>query len=38
LLFWLFGPHLMLMATLGLVIVLYRLDRTPKIIVDDYVN
>jgi len=31
LLFWLFGPHLMLMATLGLVYILYRLDRAPKI-------
>ncbi|TRZ69645.1 MAG: DUF599 domain-containing protein [Rhodocyclaceae bacterium] len=31
LLFWLFGPHLMLMATAGLVCVMYRLDRAPKI-------
>jgi len=38
LLFWLFGPHLMLMSTLGLVYVLYRLDRTPKILADDYAN
>ena len=38
LLFWLFGPHLMLMATLGLVIVLYRLDRTPKLIAEDYAS
>ncbi|TRZ89473.1 MAG: DUF599 domain-containing protein [Rhodocyclaceae bacterium] len=36
LLFWLFGPHLMLLATLGLVFVLYRLDRTPKIIAEDF--
>lgn len=38
LLFWLFGPHLMLLATLGLVYVLYRLDRAPKILADDYTN
>lgn len=31
LLFWLFGPHLMLMATVSLVYVLYRLDRAQKI-------
>lgn len=31
LLFWLFGPHLMLMATVGLVYFLYRLDHAPKI-------
>ena len=31
LLFWLFGPHLMLMATVGLVYVMYRLDRAPAI-------
>ncbi|MCX7168701.1 MAG: DUF599 domain-containing protein [Proteobacteria bacterium] len=35
LLFWLFGPHLMLVATIGLVYVLYRLDRAPKILADD---
>ena len=38
LLFWLFGPHLMLLATLGLVYVLHRLDRAPKILADDYTN
>lgn len=27
LVFWLFGPHLMVAASIGLVIVLYRLDR-----------
>ncbi len=27
LVFWLFGPHLMVLATIGLIIVLYRLDR-----------
>ena len=31
LLFWLFGPHLMLMATVGLVYILYRLDRAHNI-------
>jgi len=36
LLFWLFGPHLMLVATIGLVFVLYRLDRAPKVLADDY--
>ncbi|MCX7173652.1 MAG: DUF599 domain-containing protein [Proteobacteria bacterium] len=36
LLFWLFGPHLMLIATLGLIFVLYRLDRTPKLLAEDY--
>jgi uncharacterized membrane protein len=27
LVFWLFGPHLMVLATVGLIVVLYRLDR-----------
>jgi len=36
LLFWLFGPHLMLIATIGLIFVLYRLDRAPKVLADDY--
>ena len=36
LLFWLFGPHLMLLATLGLVFVMYRLDRAPKLLAEDY--
>jgi uncharacterized membrane protein len=31
LVFWLFGPHLMLLATLVLLFVLYRLDRAPKV-------
>lgn len=30
LVFWLFGPHFMLMSTVGLLVVLYRLDRAPK--------
>lgn len=36
LVFWLFGPHFMLLATIGLVVVLYQLDRTPKILAADY--
>lgn len=36
LLFWLFGPHLMLMATVGLIFVLYRIDRAPKLLAEDY--
>ena len=31
LVFWLFGPHFMLVSTLALLLVLYRLDRAPKI-------
>jgi len=34
--FWLFGPHFMLAATLGLIAVLYRVDRAPKVLADDY--
>lgn len=33
--FWLFGPHFMLVATLGLIVVLYRVDRAPKILAGD---
>lgn len=36
LVFWLFGPHFMLLSTLVLVIVLYRLDRAPKLPDVDY--
>lgn len=36
LVFWLFGPHFLLAATLVLIPVLYRLDRAPKIIAEDY--
>jgi uncharacterized membrane protein len=36
LVFWLFGPHLMLLATIGLIFVLYRIDRAPKILEKDY--
>ena len=34
--FWLFGPHFMLITTVALLMVLYRIDRAPKIMVDDY--
>ena len=34
--FWLFGPHLMLLATIGLILVLYRIDRAPKLLEQDY--
>lgn len=36
LVFWLFGPHFMLLSTLGLIVVLYRLDRAPKVLATDY--
>ena len=36
LVFWLFGPHFMLVSTVGLLFVLYRIDRAPKILVMDY--
>jgi uncharacterized membrane protein len=36
--FWLFGPHFMLAATIGLLIVLYRIDRAPKIMTTDYTD
>ena len=36
LVFWLFGPHFMLISSVALVMVLYRLDRTPKILIDNY--
>lgn len=31
LVFWLFGPHFMLVGTLGLAMVLYYVDRAPKL-------
>lgn len=34
--FWLFSPLFMLLSTVGLLFVLYRLDRAPKILADDY--
>jgi uncharacterized membrane protein len=36
LVFWLFGPHFMLLATIVLIPVLYKLDRAPKVLSDDY--
>ncbi len=36
LVFWLFGPHFMLVATGALIVVLYRLDRAPKVMEEDY--
>jgi Predicted membrane protein len=36
LVFWLFGPHFMLLATAALIYVLYRLDRAPKVLEEDY--
>lgn len=36
LVFWLFGPLFMLAATLILIPVLYRLDRAPKILEEEY--
>ena len=36
LVFWLFGPHFMLLATLILIPVLYKLDRAPKVLAQDY--
>lgn len=36
LVFWLFGPQFMLASTVGLIWVLYRLDRAPKLLESDY--
>jgi uncharacterized membrane protein len=36
LVFWLFGPHFMLASTAVLLLVLYRIDRAPKIMTMDY--
>lgn len=36
LVFWLFGPHFMVVATIGLLIVLSRIDRAPKILNIDF--
>lgn len=36
LVFWLFGPHFMLAATVGLIMVLYRIDRAPKVMAVNY--
>jgi uncharacterized membrane protein len=34
--FWLFGPHLMLLATVLLIIVMYNTDKAPKTLLQDY--
>jgi uncharacterized membrane protein len=36
LVFWLFGPHFMLLSTVVLIVVLYHIDRAPKILASDY--
>jgi uncharacterized membrane protein len=36
LVFWLFGPHFMLLSTIVLIPILYYLDRTPKALAEDY--
>lgn len=36
LVFWLFGPHFMLVATIILIAFLYRLDRAPQVLAEDY--
>jgi len=36
LVFWLFGPHFMLLSTIVLVIALFYIDRAPKILSEDY--
>ncbi|MEN6586903.1 MAG: DUF599 domain-containing protein [Sulfuricella sp.] len=35
--FWLFGPHFMLAASIGLIFVLYHIDRAPKSFRDESV-
>ncbi len=36
LVFWLFGPLFMLLATMAMILTLYRLDRAPKVLAEDY--
>jgi uncharacterized membrane protein len=36
LVFWLFGPHFMVIATIGLIIVLRGVDRAPRALETDY--
>ncbi len=36
LVFWFFGPHFMLVATVVLTLVLYRVDRAPRVLAQDY--
>lgn len=34
--FWLFGPHFMVASTIGLIFVLYQVDRAPKSFQEDF--
>ncbi len=36
LVFWLFGPHFMLLSTVVLIPILFYLDRAPQALADDY--
>ncbi len=36
LVFWLFGPHFMLISTILLIVVLYWVDRAPQVLAEDY--
>jgi uncharacterized membrane protein len=36
LVFWLFGPYFMVVSTVVLILTLYRLDRAPKTLAEDY--
>jgi len=36
LVFWLFGPHFMLLATIVLTGILYTIDRAPRALAEDY--
>ncbi|MCC6609792.1 MAG: DUF599 domain-containing protein [Burkholderiales bacterium] len=36
LVFWLFGPHFMVIATVGLIFVLRGVDRAPRVLEEDY--
>ncbi len=36
LVFWFFGPHFMVVSTIVLIIVLYRVDRAPRLLAEDY--
>jgi uncharacterized membrane protein len=38
LVFWLFGPHFMLLSSVALTMLLYRLDRAPKLLAEDYAD
>jgi uncharacterized membrane protein len=35
LVFWLFGPHFMILSTVALILALYRLDRAPELLIQD---